>query len=90
MQEITVCLEILTFCWLADMGREKKAMEIRTGDSCLPVNIDILRVNIHGACSTRGNTMWGMSEKACTRYLQALDMSFRDPSDWLQTLKALK
>jgi hypothetical protein len=31
--------------------------------------------------------MWGMSEKACTRNLQALAMSSRDPSDWLQTLK---
>ena len=90
VQEIAVCLEILTFCWLADMGRKKKAMEIRTGDSCLLVNIDILRVAIHGTCSTRGNTVWGMSEKAGTRDLQALDVSFRDPSDWLQTLKALK
>ena len=35
--------------------------------------------------STRGNSMWGMSEKALNRYLQALDMSLRDLAQWLKT-----
>ena len=37
------------------------------------------------AASTRGNSMWGMSEKALNRYLQALDMALRDPAQWLKT-----
>ena len=39
-----------------------------------------------GSC-TRGNTMWGVTNKCLEKYVQAFDLSLRDPDEWLRSLR---